>query len=648
MSGRHTSKSIICNSSTAKSLDDIAAENPSRRRWLKTSAALGFTGTPFAQWLSTAAIASTANTTGAISFTRISVSTSDTVRVPDGYTANVFYRWGDPIGAASVPAGSPAWRADASNTAAEQELQAGMHHDGMHYFSLPDATDSAPRGLLAINHEYTDDGLLHIGGMEGWSADKVRKSQAAHGVSIIEVAFVNNNWEVVRPSKYARRVTANTAMRIAGPAAGSPLMKTNADPTGNTVLGTFANCAHGHTPWGTYLTCEENWHGYFSQPNDPNDLERRYGLSERGAGYRWADFDPRFDVTQTPNEPNRFGWVVEIDPFEPNAMPVKRTALGRFKHESAMLSIGPDNRVAWYMGDDERFEYIYKFVSRDKWNASDRKANSTLLDNGTLYVARFEKSGRGKWLPLVYGVGPLTLENGFANQGDVLIKTRLAADALGATPMDRAEWIAVHPKTREVYVTLTNNTDRGAPHRPKTDGPNPRAGNRYGQVVRWRELGNTPTATEFNWDVFVLAGDGDTRAPNRTGNIKGDLFAAPDGIWFDAQGRLWIQTDISTSVLNRDEYAIFGNNQMLVADPVTGECKRFLTGPRGCEITGITSTPDGRHLFVNIQHPGETASERSDPTKPQAISSWPDGPEGVRPRSATIVIRKNDNGIIGT
>lgn len=646
MSGSYTNKSERRNPSNTSTLNDLAAENPSRRQWLKAGAGLGLLYSA-TSWFSPSARAAG---TEFISFTRISVSTADAIRVPSGYTATVFYRWGDPIGAASMPAGAPAWRADASNTAADQALQAGMHHDGMHYFSLPSATSAAPRGLLAINHEYTDDGLLHVGGMDGWSAEKVKKSQAAHGVSVIEVAFTNNAWEVVRPSRYARRVTATTPMRIAGPAAGSPLMRTAADPAGNTVLGTFANCAHGHTPWGTYLTCEENWHSYFSQTNELNELERRYGLSERGAGYRWADFDARFDAVQTPNEPNRFGWVVEIDPFDPDAIPVKRTALGRFKHEGATLAIAPDNRVVFYMGDDERFEYIYKFVSRGKWNAQDRRANATLLDDGILYVARFEESGRGTWLPLVHGEGPLVATNGFADQAEVLVKTRLAADALRATPMDRAEWVAVDPKTREVYVTLTNNTDRGAPHRPGTNGPNPRASNRYGQIVRWREAGGTPTATEFAWDIFVLAGDGDTRASNRNraGDIKGDLFAAPDGLWFDPQGRLWIQTDLSTNVLNRDDYAIFGNNQMLLADPVTRECKRFLTGPRGCEITGITGTPDGKHLFVNIQHPGETASERADPANPQAVSSWPDGPDGVRPRSATIVIRKDDGGVVGT
>jgi len=656
MSGSYADPFAVCNESGNPSIDEVAAVDPSRRSLLRATFALGLGATPILQLLAGDVLAapqlgtSQARAVGAppLSFGRISSSSADAIRVPQGYTAVPFFRWGDPVGVSSQPAGEPAWKPDASNSAADQALQAGMHHDGMHYFSLAGATDAAPGGLLAVNHEYVDDGLLHVGGLTNWSAAKVAKAQAAVGVSVIEVALVKNSWEVIRPSRYARRVTATTPVRIGGPARGAALLKTAADPSAEVVLGTAANCAHGHTPWGTYLTCEENWSGLFSQPNELTAHERRYGLSERGGGYRWADFDTRFNASLNPNEPNRFGWVVEIDPFDPTAMPVKRTALGRFKHESATLSVGGDNRVAFYMGDDERFEYVYKFVCRDKWNPNNRSANRDLLDNGTLYVARFNKGGRGEWLPLVFGRGPLTPANGFANQAEVLVKTRQAADLLGATCMDRPEWTAVHPKTREVYCTLTNNTDRGLPHRPKADAANPRVNNRYGQIIRWREQGQDPTATQFAWDIFILAGDGDTAVANRTGNIKGDLFAAPDGIWFDAQSRLWIQTDVSTNVLNRDEYGIFGNNQMLVADTVTGECKRFLTGPAGCEITGITSTPDGRHLFINIQHPGETPGERSDPEKPQAVSAWPDGLQGGRPRSTTIVIRKDDDGVVGT
>ena len=300
------------------------------------------------------------------------------------------------------------------------------------------------------------------------------------------------------------------------------------------------------------------------------------------------------------------------------------------------------------MGDDRQFEYIYKFVSRDAWNRNDRKANNTLLDNGTLYVAKFNDDGSGEWLALEHGKNGLTAAAGFRDQADVLIRTRAAADAVKATPMDRPEWIAVHPATREVYFTLTNNSRRGVDKSPGTNPSNPRAANTFGHIIRWREMGGDPAALKFQWDIFVMAGVPDHPDPAKRGNIKGDAFGSPDGLWFDDGGILWIQTDVSTSVLHTGDYERMGNNQMLAADINTGEVRRFLTGPNGCEITGVINTPDGRTMFVNIQHPGETSSERNDPAKPKAVSSWPDGVSGGRPRSATIVIRKNDGGVIGT
>ena len=626
-----------------------SATREGRRLLLKGGLALGVTSGPLSHWLTGCA---TLRPRAATTFTRIVASTEDALRIPPGYRAQVLFRWGDPIGAAHLAAGAPAFNEDASNSAAEQEWQAGMHHDGMHFFPLASHTSQSPRGLLAINHEYTDDGLLHVGGTEDWSHTKVAKSQAAHGVSVIEVAVIGGEWRVVRPSTFARRITAITPMRIGGPVAGSQWVKTAADGRGNAVLGTIANCAHGFTPWGTYLTCEENWHGYFNQPNVADAHEKRYGIASRKSGYRWWEFDARFDASKNPHEPNRFGWVVEIDPFDPDSMPVKRTALGRMKHESAMQSIAQDGRVVFYMGDDEGFEYIYKFVSRDAWNPRERAANRNLLDHGILYVARFDANGTGEWLPLVYNEGPLTIANGYTSQADVLVMTRQAADLLGATKMDRPEWIAVHPESKEVYCNLTNNNQRGKPGKPAIDAANPRADNSFGHIIRWREAGGDAAAREFVWDIFVLAGNGKTNAhpseANQRGNINGDLFGSPDGLWFDADARLWIATDISPGSMNKGDYAGIGNNQLLVADVVTGEMKRFLTGPVGCEIAGIVSTPDGRHLFVNIQHPGETPGERSDPNNPTRFSTWPDGARTGRPRSATIVIQRDDGGIIGT
>jgi secreted PhoX family phosphatase len=575
-----------------------------------------------------------------LGFASVPVSTADSLVVPEGYIAQVIAPWGDPVG---LPEHSPAFRTDAGNSAMEQAAQLGMHHDGIHYFAL----HGSERGLLVLNHEYTDEGLLFADGQQNWSAEKVRKAQAAHGVSVIEVVQRRGRWEQVRPSPWARRITASSPMALAGPAAGHALMRTSADPEGRRVLGTLNNCGSGITPWGTYLTCEENFINYFSGDDAPSEHEKRWGLKKGGAGgYRWHEHDARFDATREPNEPNRFGWIVEIDPMDPASTPVKRTALGRAAHEGATVATTKDGRAVVYMGEDARFEYIYKFVSRDRIQPGGARANATLLDHGTLYVARFDADGSGQWLPLTHGQGPLAAANGFADQGDVLIKSRQASDALGATKMDRPEWIDVD-HNGWVYCTLTNNSNRGTGKNPGTDAANPRAGNSMGHIIRWKEDGDFDS-TRMRWNHFVLAGDpANTRAEAR-GNVQGDLFACPDGLWTDARGLLWIQTDMSTSAMGRGDLARMGNNMMLAADPATGEIRRFLTGPRGCEITGATATPDGRTMFINIQHPGESPSERSDPADPGRYSTWPSGQPGARPRSATVVIRKRDGGIIGT
>ncbi len=586
-----------------------------------------------------------------LGFTAVPASSVDALVVPPEYDAQVLYRWGDATG---LPAGAPAFSPSASNSWQEQLLQSGMHHDGMEFFPL----DKNPRhGLLAINHEYTDDGLLHSDGMKTWTHDKVRKSQAAHGVSVIEVVERAGVWRVMPNSRYARRITATTPMAFSGPAAGHALLKTAADPAGARPLGTLNNCAAGQTPWGTFLTCEENWNGYFSAQDKPGPDEARYGLRGKGFGYRWHEFDERFDAVKTPNEPNRFGWVVEIDPQDPTQTPIKRTALGRIKHEGATTTLSRDGRAVVYMGDDERFEYVYKFVSRDKVKPGGYRANKELLDHGTLYVARFDSQGFGRWLPLVQGEDGLSAANGFASQAEVLVRCRQAADAVGATKMDRPEWVAVHPNTGEVFLTLTNNSARGQGNRTP-DAANPRNDNIMGHIIRWREgkgQGGTTSlsdgdasATEFRWMHFALAGDPNADKAEYRGNIKGDIYGSPDGLQFDAGGMLWIQTDISTSVMHKGAYKNIGNNMMLCADPASGETKRFLTGPAGCEITGVTFTPDRRAVFINIQHPGETASERGDPDQPKAVSHWPDGPTGGRPRSATVVIRRKDGGVVGT
>ena len=568
-------------------------------------------------------------------FTPVPPSAADSLAVPPGYEAALLYKWGDPTG---MPGAMPPWRPDASTTAVDQAVQAGMHHDGMHFFPL---AHDGQRGLLVLNHEYTDEGLLHGDGARGaHSLERVRKSQHAMGVSVIEVAAGRGGWQLLLPSRHARRIHGNTPMRIAGPAAGAPAMRTALNPAGDAVLGTFANCAMGVTPWGTYLTCEENFQGYFGGPGRaPADLPaslRRYGVAPGGQWVDWWQHDERFDVTRHPNEANRFGWVVEIDPMDPTSTPVKRTALGRKRQESATCTLTRDGRVAVYMGDDGRFEYIYKFVSRDRVRPGGYAANRDLLDHGTLYAARFDTGGRGQWLALQPGAP------GLATLADVVINARGAADAAGATPMDRPEWIAVHPQSGEVFVTLTNNTQRGLPGRPAVDAANPRAGNGTGHIIRWREAGADAASTAFDWDIFALAGD--PAVPGsaaRYPTADADAFGAPDGLHFDSGGLLWIQTDMSGQLMHKGPLARLGNNQMLCANLATGRIRRFMTGPRGCEITGCVVTPDRRTLFVNIQHPGETSDDGG------TSGHWPDGGT-TRPRSAIVAVRRTDGGVVGT
>jgi hypothetical protein len=579
-----------------------------------------------------------------IGFAPVPAGVGDRLVVPEGYVASAIAAWGEPVG---VPGRMPAFKPDASNSAEEQAVQMGMHHDGLHYYAL----EGSRRGLLAMNHEYTDDGLLHPGGLTPWTAAKVRKSQMAHGLSVVEVEARDGAWQMVRPSRYARRVTMDTPFDVGGPARGHAMMRTAADPAGTRVLGTLNNCASGKTPWGTYLSGEENWAGYFSGSQQPTPHERRWGIRRTG-WYRWAEHDARFDAVQNPHEPNRFGWIVELDPADPTSTPVKRTALGRAAHEGAWVAVTKAGRAVVYSGEDARFEYIYRFVSRDAIRPAGNgltaaQANRELLDHGTLYVARFDADGKGRWLPMVHGQGPLTAANGFADQGEVVIKARQAADLLGATKMDRPEWLAIDERDRWVYCTLTNNSARGAAGQPGVDAANPRANNSFGHIIRWKEALDFDGET-FEWNHLVLAGDPANQRAEAQGNIRGDLYACPDGIAFDARGVLWIQTDASTSQMHKGELARVGNNQMLACDPATGQTRRFLTGPTGCEITGVTWTPDGRTMFLNIQHPGETPSDRSDPAEPRRFSNWPDyRPEG-RPRSATVVVRRRDGGVIGT
>ena len=562
----------------------------------------------------------------------IATSSEDQVSIPEGYKGQVLVPWGDPI----VPSG-PAFNQDASNTAADQEVQLGMGHDGIYFFPIDGPVRGSSRaGLLAINHEFTVDRQLFPDGTADWSAEKTRKSQAAHGVSIVEVhrESLSGTWSTVE-SDYARRIHVNSPTIMSGPAAGHRLLQTANDPAGLYPVGLLNQCGNGSTPWGTYLTTEENFNGYFWEQTggtaagideEQAAINDRYGVAGVGFNYQWATTDDRFRADLNPREPNRFGYMVEINPYDPEARPVKRSALGRFKHEGAAFTTAGNGAAVIYMGDDQRFDYIYKFVGANAWQ-SDLDAGRSPLDQGTLYVAKFNDDGSGTWLPLVQGNGPLTAENGFADQGDVLIKARMAADALGATPMDRAEWTTVHPTTGEVFVTLTNNT-----RRTEGDAANPRSPNRWGHIIRWTE--SDPAAATFAWDIFLLAGPGDGVDGSTVSSA--DQLGSPDGLWIDYNGRMWIQTD--------GGQPDGSNNQMLMADPATAELKRFLVGPVDCEVTGVTMTPNGRTMFINIQHPGDSGGADN----PTETSTWPDGVNAGRPRPATVVIERIDGGVVGT
>lgn len=566
-----------------------------------------------------------------LNFDTISVSTSDNIVVPKGYRSSTLMSWGDPI-FANAPQFNPNGKQDSK----AQALQFGDNTDGMSVFPL-----SNDRAILAVNNEYTNYEYLFAHEGNTMTADDVKKAQAAVGVTVVEIVKKNGQWTMDINGRANRRITANTEMLVTGPAAGHDLLKTKADPTGKKVLGTFNNCANGETPWGTYLTCEENFNDFFGSETKAalTADDKRYGIEAEQSKYQWHNFDDRFDVAKNPNEPNRFGWVVEIDPNDPTSTPLKRTALGRFKHENAALVVNDDGHVVVYLGDDERGEHLYKFVSKNKYQEGNNSANRNLLEEGTLYVAKFvmkddKLEGDGQWLELTYGKNGLTKENGFNSQAEVMIFARRAATQVGATTMDRPEWVAVHPDKKHVFCTLTNNKNRGVKEGQEVDGVNPRAENHYGQIVRWAPTNANHVSDTFQWDLYVIAGNPTVHKGNLyagSDNInKDNMFNSPDGIGFDKAGRLWIQTDGNYS--NKGDFAGQGNNQMLCGDPKTGEIRRFLTGPIGCEITGLTFSDDQKTMFVGVQHPS---------------GHFPQGGDN-KPRSTIVMITKDNGGVIGS
>lgn len=588
-----------------------------------------------------------------LGFESVPGSLADRVVLPNDYVVDVLIAWGTPIlaGAATF---NPV-----SNSAEDQAGQIGMHHDGMHFFQTPGADNV---GLLALNHENITRASLFPGGRSEdadgnpTDADQVRREMAAHGVAIVKLARGREGGWSHRMSRFNRRITAMTDIAMSGPAAGSSLLVTPYSPHGNKTRGTLNNCGRGYTPWHTYLSCEENFQGYFISRDSTGELSR-YGITENGWGMGWhaladspsvpdgaRDLFARFDITQTGanasedwrNEARNFGWIVEIDPFDPASTPKKRTAMGRFRHEGCQPGRVQEGKpLAFYMGDDARGEYCYKFVTADSWDSANPVAD--MLDRGTLYVARFHDDGTGEWLALDIDESSV-LAGHFASQAEVLVKTRLAADLLDPTPMDRPEWSAVDPATGDIYYTLTNNSDRGDPGEEQLNAANPRPDNQYGHIIRQRERGGNPAATRFTWDIFVFGAPANDNAHvNISGLTEANQFASPDGLWFDPRGVLWIQTDNGGNAV-----AEATNNQMLAVIPaslpkdrlIRPDCqaslKRFLVGPTGCEITGIALAADSKTVFANVQHP---------------TGGFPDY-NHLPPRSATLAIRRGDGGDI--
>jgi secreted PhoX family phosphatase len=493
------------------------------------------------------------------------------------------------------------------------------------------------------------------------TAAHVDIEMAAHGASILEIAFADGRWRPVVGAARNRRITASTEMAVDGPAAGHDRLKTKADPTGRKVLGTLNNCAGGQTPWGTYLTAEENFHGYFWTDQKGTDGRRltrgvggaqqrsyeRYGVP--GNWYSWGRYHDRFNVDREANEPNRFGWIVEIDPFDPASTPVKHTALGRFRHEGAETIVNGDGRVVVYSGDDAQFDYVYRFVSRERVRPGDRAHNMRLLSEGTLSVARYNDDGTVTWLPLVHGQGPLTAANGFNSQADVVIDARLAADLLKATPMDRPEDVQPHPASGKVFVILTNNAQR----KPgQVDRANPRPENYFGHIIEMTAPGGDHAADTFRWEMLVKCGDpriAEVGALWNPATSADGWFGSPDNCTIDSEGRLWVATDQGTA-WSRTQHAD-GLYALETEGQGRGLSRLFYRVPVGAELCGPCFTPDGTTLFLAVQHPATDGVGAWKPfgrasTFEDPATRWPDFKPDMPPRPSVVAVRKKGGGKI--
>lgn len=647
-----------------------------------------------------------------LNFKPVAKNLNDIVTVPEGYQATVLYALGD-----SINPRVGAWDDNNIPSGPSFQFRSGDCHDGMHYFGLNTSSNRfddnvSTQGLLVMNHEYINPTFLHPKGPTKVDnrrpEDEVLREMNAHGVSIIHIKkdATTQKVEFIQSSVFNRRITASTVMDFTGAAAGADLLVTSYSPSGKQTRGTHNNCGNGYTPWGTYLTTEENFIGYF-QRSSSDDLKRqpheiialnRYGLKAGASSrYGWetaigqieaqdlysrwnADVNAAQAAQDYRNSPNTFGWMVEIDPFDVRQNPVKRTSLGRFAHEDSACRVIAGQPLAFYMGDDSRGEYIYKFVSMANWDVKDINGGYTMgdkyLNSGILYVAKFNNDGTGQWIELSYGKNGLDASNKtypFRHQADVVTFARLAADSVGATKMDRPEWCTVHPENGEVYVTLTNNSNRGSSY--PTDAANPRnyedtyagsktnKGNVNGHIIRFKETDNKTTATTFKWDIYLFGAEAKMAANiNLSGLNDNNDFSSPDGMWFDARGVLWIQTDDGayTDVTNCMMLAALpgtlgdgttattsNGQQTIVGAKVTDEnLRRFLVGPKECEITGIAMTPDNKAIFINVQHPGEDSSSYDKPSSHWPATQIDPSNTTARPRSATVVITRKDGGVI--
>ncbi len=577
---------------------------------------------------------------GRLTFAPVPPSMADNVIVPAGYASTVLIGWGDPLREADGV------KDPLALTAEDQERRFGYNNDFVAF--LPIIGRGADQGLLFVNHEYTEGANMFPGyDAKNPSRDQVRVELAGHGASVVQVRRQSDGrWAYEKGGALNRRITGTTPIAISGPAAGHRLLKTKDDPTGTRVLGMLNNCGGRTTPWGTVLTAEENFNQYFANQDAVGDSvlkasHKRYGIPAKESERLWERSEPRFDLAQEPNEPHRFGWIVEVDPNEVGSMPVKRTALGRLKHEAATAVLSKDNRAVVYTGDDERFDYVYKFVSEGRYDAGDRRRNLSLLDAGTLYVARFDDNGSGEWIPIRHG--DPRLGDGFDSQGEVLIRVRDAADRLGATKMDRPEDIETNPATGAVFMAMTNNSNRveTAPgDKPGTgkNAANPRANNRFGHIIEVREDGGDPAAAKFQWSMFMLCGPKGDESRAFAGFPAAEVsdVAAPDNLAFDKAGNMWIATDGQPSAIKQNDAL----HAVATAGPDRGKVLTFLTGPTGAEVTGPWLAPDDRALFVAIQHPGEGG------TLAAPLSQWPDG-KGY-PRPSLVVVTRTDGGRIGS